>query len=106
VQVDGSIEFAVEFEQACQVRRLRLFLLPPRSPKLNGHVELAHRTPSEEFYEVTPAPWHLPELNRLLVWERTYDTIRPHQGLSHATLLEFLQHHHKTKRKLQKFHYS
>jgi putative transposase len=41
VQVDGGSEFAAEFEQACQQRGLHLFVLPPRSPKLNGAVERA-----------------------------------------------------------------
>ncbi len=62
LQVDGS-EFAAEFEQACQARSLPLFVLPPRSPKLNGHVERAHRTHNEEFYEVTPDRWNVPDLN-------------------------------------------
>ena len=78
---------------------------PPRSPKLNGHVERAHRTHNEEFYEVTPQRWNLLEVNRqLLAWERTYNTIRPHQALGYATPLEFLQRHHKSKPKIQKCH--
>ena len=44
VQVDGGSEFAAEFEQACQQRGWHLFVLPPRSPKLNGAVERANRT--------------------------------------------------------------
>jgi hypothetical protein len=39
LQVDGGSEFAAVFEQACPQRGLRLFVLPPRSPKLNGQVE-------------------------------------------------------------------
>jgi hypothetical protein len=35
-------------------RGLKLFVLPPRSPQLNGAVERAQRTHTEEFYE--PAP--------------------------------------------------
>ena len=35
LQVDGGSEFAAEFEAACQQRGLRLFVLPPRSPKLS-----------------------------------------------------------------------
>jgi hypothetical protein len=53
VQVDGGGEFAAQFEAACQHRGLRLFVLPPRSPKLNGAVERANRTHTEEFYQVT-----------------------------------------------------
>jgi hypothetical protein len=33
LQVDSGSEFAAEFEAACQRRGLRLFVLPPRSPK-------------------------------------------------------------------------
>ena len=44
LQVDGGGEFAAVFEQACRERGLKLFVLPPRSPKLNGQVERANRT--------------------------------------------------------------
>ena len=47
--------FAAEFELACQKRGLHLFVLPPRSPKLNGAVERAHCTHTEEFYQARPA---------------------------------------------------
>ena len=53
IQVDGGSEFEATFEEECQKRGIRLFVLPPRSPKLNGGVERAHRTHTEEFYEVT-----------------------------------------------------
>jgi len=105
LQVDGDSEFAAEFEHACQQRKLPLFVLPPRSPKLNGSVERAHRTHNEEFYEVTPERWTLPELDRqLLAWERTYNTVRPHQALGYATPLEFVQRWKKSTRKVQKCH--
>jgi putative transposase len=106
LQVDGGSEFAAEFEQACPLRRLPLFVLPPRSPKPNGQVERAHRTHNEEFYEVTPQRWNVLEVNRhCLVWERVYNTVRPHQALAYATPLEFLQRHHKSRSKIQKRHY-
>jgi len=102
--VDGGSEFAAEFELACQQREVPLFVLPPRSPKLNGHVERAHRTHHEEFYQVTPESWSLPALNRqLLAWEQTYNSIRPHQALDYRTPLEFLEHW-KTKRKEPQCH--
>jgi hypothetical protein len=52
IQVDGGSEFHAAFEAECQRRALRLFVLPPRSPKLNGAVERAQRTHREEFYEL------------------------------------------------------
>ena len=52
IQVDGGSEFEAVFEEECQMRKIKLFVLPPRSPKLNGGVERAYRTHTEEFYEV------------------------------------------------------
>jgi len=91
LQVDGGSEFAALFEQACRERGVRLFVLPPRSPKLNGQVERANRTHTEEFYEVTPCSLPIAELNReLQAWERTYNTVRPHQALGYLTPQQFL----------------
>ena len=45
IQVDGGSEFAGDFERECERRGIRLFALPPRSPKLNGRVERAQQTP-------------------------------------------------------------
>lgn len=91
LQVDGGSEFAALFEEACQQRGLRLFVLPPRSPKLNGQVERANRTHTEEFYEITPCSLPIAQLNQeLLAWEHTYNTFRPHQALGYLTPNEFL----------------
>jgi transposase InsO family protein len=92
IQVDGGPEFQAAFEEACQQRGIRLFVLPPRSPKLNGHVERANRTHAEEFYEVADLPWSVAELNQhALAWERVYNTVRPHQALGYKTPKEFLE---------------
>ena len=91
LQVDGGSEFAAEFEQACQQRGLHLFVLPPRSPKLNGAVERANRTHTEEFYQVHPCSLEMKKLNReLRDWERIYNTLRPHQALGYLTPHQFL----------------
>jgi len=104
LQVDGGSEFAAEFELACQQRELPLFVLPPRSPKLNGAVERAHRTHNEEFYQVIPESWSVPALNRQLqAWERTYNCVRPHQALGYRTPQQFLTDWH-SKRKEPKCH--
>jgi len=69
-----------------------LNLAPPRSPKLNGGVERAHRTHTEEFYEVTASSFDLPELkDELLEWEGVYNTVSPHQALGYVTPLKFLE---------------
>jgi putative transposase len=91
VPVDGGSEFAAEFEQACQQRGLHLFVLPPRSPKLNGAVERANRTRTQEFYPVTPCSLEMKKLNReLRHWENIYNTLRPHQSLGYLTPHQFL----------------
>jgi len=100
IQVDGGSEFQNVFEEECQRRGIKLFVLPPRSPKLNGHVERAQRTHTEEFYEVTDADFEISELNRaLLKWEAIYNTIRPHQALGYLTPQEFLERHQQNQRK-------
>jgi transposase InsO family protein len=91
LQVDGGSEFAAEFEQACQQRGLHLFVLPPRSPKLNGAVERANRTHTEEFYQVNACSLEMNQLNReLRQWEKIYNTVRPHQALGYLTPRQFL----------------
>jgi putative transposase len=92
IQVDGGSEFEAIFEEECHRRGIKLFVLPPRSPKLNGAVERAHRTHTEEFYEVTESSFDLPQLREeLLEWEQVYNTVRPHQALGYVTPLKFLQ---------------
>jgi len=102
LQVDGGSEFAAEFEEACQQKELPLFVLPPKSPKLNGHVERSHRTHNEEFYKVQAASDQVPALNsQLRRWEQTYNCVRPHQSLAYLTPLEFITRwkHHLRKAK-------
>jgi len=92
IQVDGGSEFEAIFEEECQRRDIKLFVLPPRSPKLNGGVERAHRTHTEEFYEVTESSFDPSELkDELLEWEGVYNTVRPHQALGYVTPLKFLE---------------
>ncbi len=100
IHVDGGLEFHHVFEEECHRKGIRLFVLPPRSPKLNGHVERAQRTHIEEFYEVMDANFEISNLDRaLLKWEKVYNTIRPHQSLGYPTPQEFLEHYQQNQRK-------
>jgi putative transposase len=94
IQVDGGSEFCAEFEQACKKRGIRLFVLPPRSPKLNGCVERANRTHTEEFYDVYPMIYTVAGIRAAQSkWEDIYNTVRPHQALGYLTPLQYLQQH-------------
>lgn len=91
VQIDGGSEFKGAFEEFCQARRLELFVLPPRSPKLNGHVERIQRTFDEEFYQCSDAePRVGPLAIALSEYETVYNTVRPHQALGYLTPQERL----------------
>lgn len=98
IQVDGGSEFKADFERLCQERGIDLFVLPPRSPKLNGGVERANRTHKEEFYELVDLPDTVGELRTLLLQqEQTYNMVRPHQSLGQITPWAWLQQRQKQK---------
>lgn len=90
VQVDGGSEFMAEFEETCARMGIRLFVLPPRSPKLNGHVERMQRTLRDEFY-TRSLPYGVAamqkELERYLSY---YNTRRPHMALGGLAPMEFM----------------
>ena len=73
IQIDGGSEFKALFEAACQALGIALYVLPPRSPKLNAHVERAQRTHQEEFYDLLEEiPESIPVHNALLrEWEES-----------------------------------
>jgi transposase InsO family protein len=86
IQVDGGSEFMAEFEDACQNLGLTLYVLPPRSPKLNGCVERFNRTSQDEFWESYDGDLNLNALRpALTAWVQTYNTERPHQALHMRT---------------------
>ena len=92
IQVDGGSEFMAEFEQACQAKGIKLFVLPPRSPKLNGRVERANRTYRNEFYECYDGDLDLSSLrSALYAFQDSYNRHRPHQALGYLTPRAFLQ---------------
>ena len=101
LQVDGGAEFRGSFESACKLRNINLFVLPPRSPKLNAGVERYNQTLQDEFflpnYNTLPTDTHL--LNKeLQKWQIYYNQVRPHRSLPDhrgipMTPLQFLQSH-------------
>ena len=86
IQVDGGSEFMKHFERACQEREIDLWVLPPRSPKLNGRVERLNGTSRREFWECYDGDLDLPRVQAALRdWETFYNTERPHQALGYET---------------------
>jgi transposase InsO family protein len=91
IQVDGGSEFMAEFEDACQQRAIQLFLLPPRSPELNGAVERCNSSWRYEFYAVYDLPTRLDDLNPLIdAFQHRYNTYRPHGALGGKTPKQYL----------------
>jgi len=90
IQIDGGSEFKDQFEEECKAKKIPLFVLPPKSPKLNGHVERSNRTHREEFYEVYDVDLNLEEHNRQLAgWQHVYNYIRPHENLDYLTPYQY-----------------
>jgi len=84
----------------CQKRAIRLFVLPPRSPTLNGCVERAHRTHDEEFYQVYPMDYTVQGIRSAQIeWEEIYNKHRLHQALNYLTPMQYLEQHSSIQRK-------
>lgn len=92
IQVDGGTEFMDLYEAACEARQIPLFVLPPRSPENNGHVERLNETFRYECYGQYSGPPAQENLRRYLQkYLQEYNTYRPHQGLGHLTPQEFYE---------------
>lgn len=90
IQVDGGSEFMAEFEEYCKELEIKLYVLPPRSPKMNGKVERANETYRYEFWNIYEIPDTIEEARKLLKeYEYKYNCERPHQALKYLTPMEF-----------------
>lgn len=93
IQVDGGSEFMDAFEAACAQHAIALYVLPPKSPKLNGTVERMQETWRGEFYEAYELPWTVTELRPFVQrFQNLYNTYRPHQSLQQTPPAKYLQH--------------
>ena len=90
IQIDGGSEFKKEFELECQKRNIILFVLPPKSPKLNSIVERMQRTSREEIYDIKDVSEDIDEHNKFLEeQDHIYNFIRPHDSLDLITPDEY-----------------
>lgn len=91
IQVDGGSEFMAEFEDACEKKGLRLFVLPPKSPQMNGAVERCNGAWRYEFYAVYDLPTSVEAINPILdSFQHLYNHHRPHGALGGKTPAHYL----------------
>ena len=91
VQADGGGEFRGAFEERCQARGVRLMILPPRSPKLNGQVESLNNAIRRECLNPHPPPAGVEELQgQAGDWADRYNRERPHASLGLRKPVELL----------------
>ena len=87
VQSDGGSEFLKEFRAAALHLQLSHYFNRPNYPQGNGRIERSFRTDEEEL------PADLGGLEQaLLAWNRTYETVCPHQALGYKTPDQFYHH--------------
>jgi putative transposase len=90
IQVDGGSEFMAEFETACQSRGLKLYVLPPKSPQMNGGVERCNGAWRYEFYAAYELPATVEDLNPIIdSFQHLYNHHRPHGALGGLTPSEY-----------------
>lgn len=97
VQVDGGSEFMAEFEEACRLYGITLFVLPPKRPQYNGGVERGNRIFREEFYarkdlladSVGSLKFALKDALK------KYNTFRPHFNLHGLTPIQYINSIHE-----------
>jgi putative transposase len=90
LQVDGGSEFMASFEEACKNAGIPLFVLPPRSPQINGNVERTNGTAKYEFYAQYDGVSNLKELRtNLRKFSSFHNEVRPHQGIGLLTPKQF-----------------
>jgi len=92
IKVDGGSEFMKNFELRCKKLNLPLFVLPPRSPECNPHVERSNGTFRYEFYSQYSGRMNFQDLEKSLSkFVHFYNTFRPHQSLGYLTPYQFYE---------------
>lgn len=91
VQVDGGSEFMKDFEAECHAQSIALYVLPPRSPEMNGNVERTNGLCRREFYEIYDLPYNLTAIRKMVKeFQHTFNNFRPHFSLGGLTPTEAL----------------
>lgn len=91
IQVDGGSEFMRDFEDLCKELDVKLLVLPPRSPKLNGNVERCNGVTRDDFYSQYNDVFNVTTIRgHLRLYQSKFNGYRPHQALHNLTPLEYL----------------
>ena len=97
VQIDGGSEFMAVpgpvpgIEQACADATIPLYVLPPRSPKLNGAVERCNGAWRYEFYACSDLPLDIDKIaKRVEAFQHLCNNHRPHGALAGMTPAKYL----------------
>ena len=81
-----------EFENACEKLGIALYVIPPRTPELNGNVERANRTLRYEFYQFYQDALEMGRLRKELKdYLKIYNHFRTHQALNKSTPMAYYQ---------------
>ena len=92
IQVDGGSEFRKDFEVLCKKLGVKLWVLPPRSPKYNGKVERCNGITRDDFYSQYRDVFDIATLKpHLRQFQTKYNTYRPHQALNNFTPMEYIE---------------
>lgn len=90
--MDGGSEFRQHFEKECEILNIPFFVLPPRSPELNGNVERGNGTFRYEFYFAYSGIPSITEAQKKLEeYTKFYNIFRPHQSLNQMTPMAYFK---------------
>jgi len=86
IQTDNGSEFLGAFDKLCKKLNIPHYFIYPRHPKQNTYVETSHSADEKEFYQQGNISPLLEVMQaRILEWQNTWNTIRPHESLSYLT---------------------
>jgi transposase InsO family protein len=85
IRTDRGHEFPALFHWHVADLGMEHVYIKPRTPQLNGKVERSHRTDKDEFYQLLTNKDDVDLEEKLAVWERFYNSDRPHGAHSGRT---------------------
>jgi len=91
IRTDRGHEFQARFHWHVEDKGMRHVYIKPRSPQLNGIVEISHRMDQEEFYQLLSYTDDVNLNKKLECWEQFYNFDRPHGAFDGKTPYETLR---------------